>query len=173
MLPMPAWVDAAEAAGAISATLAFLGGAAVTTRYGRRANASVSAHAFDLGNEALIVIRPSISAIGVFRLRFSGAEGGAQIRVTEVCRSDRGLSDGRFWDLGAIFETEFVEAGETLTTSVVLTVDTPAGIVLGWRVSFGVQVERWPEIRGVAWAWADRTFLARGTMAPIALGVET
>ncbi len=150
------WVDVPEVAGAVATALGLLGAVTIAVFYGRKATAQVSARAYLANNVVLLSTRPSVCAVGLFRLKFADDDG-ATIRVTEIVQTDDGLRDGRHWDAQAIFGDSFVEGGETLTTTVVFPLGLRPPEVAGWRVSFGVTVERWPSGRG--WSWADQVFV--------------
>jgi hypothetical protein len=152
------WVDASEAAGSIAAALGLLGGVAIAWFYGRKATAQVAAEAYLANGSVLLSTRPSICAVGLFRLKFTGDDG-ATVRVTEMVQTEHDLRDGRHWDAEAIFGESFVEGGETLTTTVVFPLGPLPVEVVGWRVSFGVTVQRWPS--GQGWSWADQVFVPR------------
>lgn len=151
-------VDIATCAGGIATSLAFVGGVWIAARYGSRANASVSAVSYEVDGGAIVVVRPSVSAVGAFRLNFAD-DRGAFVLVTEVWRVAQGITDGRFWQQEAIFESQFVEPGETLMTSIAFPVESPLPSLVGWRVSFGLQAARWPRRSDRVWAWSDRAFV--------------
>ena len=75
----------------------------ITIMSGRKASAQISAEVHVKDGEFVLAARPSISAAGVFRLRFAVALG-ITIRATEIIRTDTGLEDGLFWDGVEIFE---------------------------------------------------------------------
>jgi len=139
-------------------------GAGFTAWYGRKATAMVAGEAHLAGGDVLIAARPSVCAVGIFRLRF-GEDGGSWLRLTEIVRGPDSLVSGRQWDqLISVFGAgSFVEAGETLTTTVVFDVGRPDEAVLGWRLSFGISVGRFRKAQD--WAWADRVFIP----VPVAL----
>jgi hypothetical protein len=125
------WLDASNAAGSIAAALGLLGGVAIAILYGRKATAQVTAKAYLARGSVLLSARPSICAIGLFRLRFA-REDGATVRVTEMVQTKDGLSDGRYWDADAVFGESFVEGGETLTTTVLFPLGPlPVEVVAG------------------------------------------
>lgn len=147
---------------AVGSTAALMAAAVAAGFYGRKATAILAAEAHIADHMVLLSARPSVRAVGVFRLRFSGDDG-ATIRVTEVWRDEDGLVDGQFWEAGAVFGPaaggggHFVEAGETLLTTVLFNLGPlPPGVV-GWRVSFGINVER--RRFGGSWSWADQVFV--------------
>lgn len=113
------WVDASEAAGAVATALGLLGAVATAVFYGRKATANVAANAYLIdGGAVLLSTRPSVCAVGLFRLKFAD-EDGATIRATEMVQTESGLRDGRHWDAAAVFGDSFVEGGEILATTVV------------------------------------------------------
>ena len=84
-----------------------------------------------------IVVRPSVKAVGVFKIRFSYS------RVSvEVVRYD---SDGRYISSGSpatkenVFADSFVEGGEELLTSVFIPVTEPDATTLGWLARIEVK----------------------------------
>jgi len=83
---------------------------------------------------------------------------GITVRTTEVIRTDTGLEDGQWWDGEGVFEKAFVEGGETLTTTVLFILGQSFPGLVGWRVSFGVNVER-KLFGGPGWSWADQAFV--------------
>jgi hypothetical protein len=157
---VPLWVDASEVSGAIAASLAFLGGIVISAFYGRKANVVVTGEAHLIGDDVFVSTRPSISAVGFYRLKFA-SDDGAYVRVTEVYQIDGKLHNGRYWEAEAIFGASFVEGGETLTTTVIFPLGTLPPEVVGWRCSFGVKVVRFPRSSKRWWAWADQNFIPR------------
>ncbi len=133
-------------------------GAGDTSGYCRKATAIVAGEAHRAGGDVLIAARPSVRAVGIFRLRF-GQDGGSWLRLTEIERGPDSLVSGRQWDqpISVFGAGSFVEAGETLTTTVVFDVGRPDEAVLGWRLSFGISVGRFRKAQD--WAWADRMFI--------------
>jgi hypothetical protein len=79
---------------------------------------------------------------------------GARLRIAW----DTGLEDGQFWDAEGVFDKAFVEGGETLMTTVLFLLGPSFPGLVGWRVSFGVNVER-RLFGGPAWSWADQAFV--------------
>jgi hypothetical protein len=116
--------------GALFGILAVIVGGVFTARYGRRGSVSVSAELVRSPQLCAIVVRPSVKAVGVFKIRFSYS------RVTvEVVRYD---ADGRFLSSSSpvlkenVFADSFVEGGEELLTTVFLPVREPDATTLGW-----------------------------------------
>jgi len=155
---MSSWIDISGASGAISATLAFVGGLFISFRYGRKANAEISGSAYKNADKVIVAARLSISAVGLYRITFS-KENGVHIRLTEIVQEATDIHDGRSWRQESPFGTSFVEAGETLTSTVVFPLGESRTDVIGWRLSFGFTVERWPSLRGLLWSWADTAFI--------------
>jgi hypothetical protein len=151
------WTEIADAAGGIAAVVGVVGGAAIAVLYGRKATANVTAEVHEKDGEYVLAARPAISAAGVFRLKFAVADG-ITVRTTEVIRTDTGLEDGQWWDGEGVFEKAFVEGGETLTTMVLFLLGQTFPGLVGWRVSFGVNVERML-FGGPGWSWADQAFV--------------
>ncbi len=124
------WLNFALGLGSIFGIIAVAIGASFTARYGRRGSVSVTAELVRSPQLFAIVVRPSVKAVGVFKIRFSYS------RVTvEVVRYD---SDGRYVSSGSpaskenVFADSFVEGGEELLTSVFLPVAQPDSATLGW-----------------------------------------
>ena len=151
------WTEIADAAGDIAAVVGVVGGAVIAVMYGRKASAQVSAEVHVKDGEFILAARPSISAAGVFRLKFAIADG-ITVRTTEIIRTDTGLVDGQYWDGEGVFDKAFVEGGETLTTTVLFMLGPSFPGLVGWRVSFGVNVER-KLLGGPGWSWADQAFV--------------
>ena len=70
------WTEIADAAGGIAAVVGVVGGAVIAVMYGRNASAQVSAEVHVKDGEFILAARPSISAAGVFRLKFATYPGG-------------------------------------------------------------------------------------------------
>ncbi len=160
-VPTDHWLNVVLGLGALATVLGATTGFVLAARYGRKASVHLSAEAVETARSGVLVrVRPSVSAVGIFRLRFRKNRG-AVVTTTEVWADDEGeLHDGRFWDQDAIFGPSFVEGGETLTTTVVFPLGEPPARVVGWRVSIAIAVPRRRLIPHDSWTWADRVFVA-------------
>jgi hypothetical protein len=152
------WLNAVLAVGAIAGALAVIVGAVFTTRYGRRASVSVSAWALKSGDSNGVVVRPSVKAVGVFKVRFEHSV----VKVAEV----QAQPDGTFHvdeahEKRNPFDTDsvFVDGGEELQTSVVVNVfGPPTPSAIAWIARFEAtayprfpRLFPWrPVVRGVA-----------------------
>jgi hypothetical protein len=151
------WSDAFSAAGATAAVAATVGGAVIAARYGRKATAQVEGTAYEAAGTAMVVVRPSVRAVGVFRLVLTDDDG-CSVTVTEVWATPDGLSDGRQWRSEAVFGPNFAEGGETVSTTVVFDVGPPHPQIVGWRGVLDVAVAR-KFRRDRVWTWDDRIFV--------------
>jgi hypothetical protein len=158
------WSDAFSAAGATAAVIATVGGAVVAIRYGRKATAQIEASVYEAGNTILLAARPSVRAVGVFRLAFADD---CRTTVTEVWTTREGLVQGRKWGSRAVFGPSFVEAGETIWTTVVFDLGPPSEYLVGWRAVFDVTVSRRFGRNG-EWVWNDRIFVPSPSAKPVA-----
>ena len=70
-----------------------------------------------------------------------------------------GLADGRQWQAEAVFGPSFVEAGETIWTTVLFDVGPPNNDIVGWRVALDITVARRFR-RDKEWSWDDRIFVS-------------
>ena len=159
------WTDVFSAAGSVAAVLAAVGGALVAVRYGRKATAQVEAAAYEAAGTLVLAARPSVRAVGVFRLTFR-EEQGCTITVTEVWTTQSGLAEGRQWQTEAVFGPNFVEAGETIWTTVLFELGPPAERLIGWRVVLNIAVTRRFQ-REREWTWDDRIFVPTPTIRPV------
>lgn len=151
------WTNIFTAAGSTAAVVVAVGGAYASIRYGRRATVQVAAEAARRDGLTAVVVRVSVRAAGVFRLRFH-KDRPCTVRVTEIWGLLDGLADGRYWETGGLFEQRFVEPGETLWTTELMPVAEPEDGLLGWRVAVYVTVARRV---GKEWNWDDRVFVPR------------
>jgi hypothetical protein len=144
--------------GAIFGILAVIVGAAFTARYGRRGSVSVSAELNRSPQLCAIVVRPSVKAVGVFRIRFSFT----RVTVETVRYDERGkyLSSGAPVVLENVFSDSFVEGGEELLTTVFLPVAEPDAATLGWFARIEVKagprflrgrLSKWPGASSSYW----------------------
>jgi hypothetical protein len=149
-------------AGAVAAVLGLAGGVLVAILYSRRATAIVSAELVITEHGSIIAVRPSVNAIGPFKLKFADSDG-AVVHVTSVQATDSGTySDDENAKNRDAFPTDekgkaqFVSPGEILTTSLLFRVDPSSPRLLGWLVSFHVASKG---IVRHGLHWADRVFV--------------
>ena len=166
------WVDASNAAGSYAAVLGLGGGIVLALRYSRRASVTVTAELHEVSGGAVIAVRPTVRDDGVFPLTFLKKDG-ATVTVTEMILGEDGkISDGEPWP-GPIFDRQFVEGGETLTTSVLFPLRTIPPNVIGWRVSVEINVRRWLHRQSSKpWSWSDRVFVPRPLTTNVATDQE-
>jgi hypothetical protein len=156
------WVDASTAAGGIATVAGLLGGVVLALRYGRKASVSISGEAHIFDGLVIVATRPSVRAVGVLRLSLLRAGGGTDVIVAEMIKDGESVRKGREWTQTNVFDQQFVEAGETLATTVIFPVGPVDPEVVGWRASFDVHVKRWSlKGRRQTWSWPDRVFIPR------------
>ena len=153
------WLTIVTGLGAVATAAGVAAGACLAMRYGRRASVSVSAKAYPTLTGIVIATRPVVKAVGIFRVKFHGPKG-AVVKVTEIYINDsRELQDGLSRDRDAVFGTQFVEAGEELTTTSVFPPTSPSPRVIGWRVSIAIAA---PSRLLASGGWrADQIFVPR------------
>jgi hypothetical protein len=149
--------------GAAAGALGVAAGAFFAARYGRRASVSLTASVLSTQKGFVIVARPSVRAVGVFRVRFVQGTG-SKVIVFEMYQDDKGepqpaLSYPRL----NVFGEAFVDGGEELVTTTLIPVPVPPASVIGWAVWFQVHAPnrflrfRWLTRaiarRPVRWAW--------------------
>lgn len=131
------WLNLALGGGAIFGVIAIVVGATFTARYGRRASVSVSAQLFQSHNVFAIIVRPSVKAVGVFKIRFTYA------RVTVVPLKFDSNAEQLPSEPPAITENVFgdsyVEGGEELLTTIFQPVREPDTSTIGWFARIEVQ----------------------------------
>ncbi len=131
--PSDTWLNVVLGLATIATTVGFTAGAIFTARYGRRASVSITANVEPVPGGYLITARPSVKAVGVFRVKFTRGDEGSQLQVDQVYidaqwQSVRVPSERR----SNLFGDSFVEGGEELLTTTVIPVPTPPGSVIGW-----------------------------------------
>lgn len=158
------WADGFTSAGAAAVVLGTIGGALIALFYGRKATVTVEGFVRRSTDDRLVLAaRATVRAVGVLRLRFDPDEVPA-VTVTEQWMTATGIEDGRKWIAAAVFGGHFVEAGETIATTVIFDLPPPPEVLVGWRVSLRVTVGR--RLRGgQVWAWDDRVFIPLGELA--------
>ena len=167
------WLNVMLGLAALATILAFVGGAYLAARYGRRASISIDAKVTDLKNGSfLLAARPVVTAVGIFRVKFHGPRG-AVVRVRDVYSVDpsvspTGLWEGEYRQAAAIFgddddNQQFAESGEALKTTVLFRVAPPEAVI-GWMVVVAIRAPtRWmPWSSG---AWGDKLFVPRPDLA--------
>ncbi|MGH9007426.1 MAG: hypothetical protein ACRDV6_06915, partial [Acidimicrobiales bacterium] len=77
------WLNILTGSGATAAVVGVVGGAAFAARYGRRASLTISATAEPAKGGYLIIVRPCVKAVGIFRVKFTRGSAGSQVLVTE------------------------------------------------------------------------------------------
>jgi hypothetical protein len=174
------WLNIVLGLAALATLAGFAAGAIFTGRYGRRASVSLSAKATPVPGGYLIVARPSVKAVGVFRVKFTKGEEGSQLQVTQVF-IDAEWQPVRVPDerRSNLFGDSFVEGGEELTTTTVIAVPKPPASVIGWflwlqvcapnrflRLDWVRRGLRWPPIRWVV-GWRSFRKLRAKIPAPI------
>jgi hypothetical protein len=168
------------AAGAGAAVLGLVGGVGITALYSRKANASVTADSYSMDGLTFLAIRPSVTASGPFRLKFADVEG-ATVEVIPSLRTVNGEGTEEGTPVTSPPRTafpndverrpQFVNPGETLTSSLLVVVDPKAPRLIGWYVCFNVAS------KGVirhGLHWADRAFVpvGPGTLFPTSGGTN-
>ncbi len=132
------WLNVSLGGGAIFGAAAVIVGAYFTARYGRRASVSIAAEAQRSKYSCAVVARPSIKAVGVFKVRFSHCS----IKVAEI----RHVADGSLVAsehpqiMEDVFHSAYVDGGEDLRTSVLVPVLMPSREIVAWAVRFELKV---------------------------------
>jgi hypothetical protein len=158
--PSDTWLNIVLGAAAIATVLGFAGGLYLAVRYGRKLSVAISGETHPTPTGVVIAARPSVRAVGVFRVHFN-EERGAVIRATEVYINDDGdLTDGRYWERDDVFGASFVEGGEELTTTTLFQLPEPVSRLVGWRLSIEIRIRN-RFIPGSSWSWADQVFVPK------------
>jgi len=147
------WLNVSLGVGAILGGAAVVVGGFFTARYGRRASVSVSAHVQRTAHSCAVVVRPSVKAVGVFKVRLKHST----VKVAEVRREDDGqirAVDPPPWGQDDVFRSAYADGGEELQISVFVPVLMPRENVVAWAARFEITVE--PRfLRRLGW-FADR-----------------
>ncbi len=167
------WLNVMLGLGGLAAVAGVVGGAYLAARYGRRASVSIKAEARPNNSGVLIVARPIVKSVGIFRVRFEEEEG-AVVKATEVwIDDDRKVrveigerSLGRTGSNSEAFTNDtFVEGSEELQTTVLIPMPPPTARVIGWMVSLEVYARSrflYDLFRGRRpYWWTDRVFVER------------
>jgi hypothetical protein len=129
------WLNIVLGVAALLTIAGVLIGAFFTVRYGRRASVSLSAEALRTEVGFVIVARPSVKAVGVYRVKFVEGPAGSTAGVTEMYPDASGrLHEGMTYPVHDLFGDSFVDGGEELVTTTLVSVPSPAGSVIGWTV---------------------------------------
>jgi hypothetical protein len=156
------WVDASNAAGSIAAVVGVIGGGVIAILYSRRATATVSAKVVVTTSGSLVSVRPSIYALGPFKLTFADSDG-AIVRLTPILATQSGTTSDEAnsksrdaFPADEMGHRQFVSPGETLTSNLLFRVqpDTPG--LLGWSITLNVASKGF--LRHGLY-WADRIFV--------------
>lgn len=147
-----------------------LGGAAVLTilgvtvggwfglRYGRRASVSLTATVDEREGGCLVVIRPSIKAVGILRVKFKKGAAGSQVDIVELKRPATGqIQMAMIPGARGVFGDSFLEGGEDLLTTVIVPVRSPSDDVVGWAVELRVHAPN----RFLRFGWLGHLLRAR------------
>ena len=173
-LPAPSdtWLNIMTGLGAGAAVAGVLGGAYLAGRYGRRASVSVQAEAHENPGGVLIVARPSVKSVGIFRVRFQ-KERGAVVTATEMWVDGDGevRADGRARCQPDVFRKgSLVEGAEELMTTVTIQMPKPTDPVIGWAVELEIRARHRflyyllkviPKVGDKGYFWTDQVVVPR------------
>lgn len=127
---------------------AALGGLAVVIaaifalRYGRRASVSISARVRSSEAGLFIEARPSVKAVGAFRVKFRKGAEGSTVTVTQMWQDMNGtINEGLTYPPeNSVFGDSFVDGGEELLTTTLIPIPgVTQRSVIGWTVWFEVR----------------------------------
>lgn len=164
------WLNAATGAGGIAACLATIGAGVMAARYGRRASVSISAEAQPTATGFLIVARPSVKAVGVFRVRLRSRADSSRVVVAEV-RSSGGRDPvlARVATRSGFFGDVLIDGGEEQITTTLVPVPAPHPSAIGWAVWFQVSARNrflrlaWvPNLSFIQWLGSRRRIRSLG-----------
>jgi hypothetical protein len=152
-----------EALSTLGGSVVVAVGAVYAALYGRKANVDVEADAHLRPNgQVVVVVKASVSARGVRKIRIATEEGHVPtLRVTEVLDGEEGedLHDGAVYEqTDAFAEEDQVGAGETVTKVVLFHQPPPTSNLVGWRVTFLVDVPKFLTFRSW-WTWSVYAFV--------------
>jgi hypothetical protein len=133
------WTTFWTAVGSITPTVALAGGIALAFGYRHKANASVSAYVYWTASGLILEVRPSLGAVGPFRLKIKDSDDGAEITVTSQVVVDGTPADAASEPMKCrAFREDFVSQGETVSTSSIFAMREDAENLVGWFVTFDV-----------------------------------
>jgi hypothetical protein len=131
------WATFWTAVGAITPTVALGGAVVFGIRYRHKANVSVWADAYRTIHGVFLEARPSVGAVGPFRLNIKRENDGAQITVIPVVAIPGGTADADCPpQTRRAFTNQFVSQGETVSSSAVFSVPEDIENLIGWFVTF-------------------------------------
>jgi hypothetical protein len=151
------------AAGAVAAVAALVGGVVVAIYYRHKATLGIEGKVVTTDSGSILVARPTVAAIGPFKLKFRDKEG-AVVTLTEVVvEADGGVKtdDANARPKDAFpkdkkRKAQFVSPGESLSSGCLFRVDPSTPRLLGWWVSLNIASKGWLR-HGLH--WADRVFV--------------
>ncbi len=154
-----AWAITEAVATAVS-TGVLVVGAVTAAVYGKKASPSVTASAIARPEGHLVLTATaSIANPGVRPLHISepspdpAKEDSPVVRVVEVIDSGAGLHNGEQYVSNPIAPGVTVGPGQTVAKTVLFRLPEPLPDLAGWRVTFFVEVARWPN-KKKTWIWA-------------------
>lgn len=174
-LPPPDhWLNVMMGLGAVAAVLGLMGAVYVAGRYGRRASVSLAeAKAYEVPAGTLVVARPSIRSVGVFRIRFLKQLGSVVTAYETGVNEDGSLPRGHQRSQTDLFGDSFVEGSEELVTTATLLLPEPSPSVVGWTVYLEIRARHRflyfifkmiPKVRDRGYLWTDQVFIPRSSV---------
>lgn len=166
--PTDHWLNLATGSGGVAAVIGLVAGGFFTARYGRRASLSLSATATKRPDGGYVIAaRPKIKAVGVFRVRLLKGNAGSTVMVAEVSNDEQGrLKKGTIYPATGFMGESFVEGGEVLATTALVSVPAPDSATTGWAVWVQLcvpnrflrlgRVERWVDHLFPRQRWSGR-----------------
>ena len=156
------WLNVALGAAAIVTILGFAGGLYLAVRYGRRLSVSVTAEAYSTPSGVVLAVRPSVRAVGLFRVKLAKGTG-ATLKVTEMYIDNApSLQGARHWIEADVYGDSYVEGGEDLRTTTNFLVPNPVDRVVGWRVSVEINIKK-RILPGSSSGWGDQIFVPKAS----------
>jgi len=162
--PGDTWLNVVLGIAALAGILTFVVALPAAILYSRKATIKITAKGHRTAEDrAVLAVRPSVTAIGPFALRFSRLQDeGAWIHVFNMVASATGVDYGdlalpaqKAFDVDEKGLDQFVHPGETLTNTVPVQVATDIPGLVGWTVTLNVDSAGWR--RGMH--WLDRAFV--------------